>query len=445
MPEPEKPRRTRSTPPHRRSAGPRWQNVLRVVGYAILILLVAVPIAFVGAAYLAIEDEPMVSGTAALTPVHIERAKRIVEQNDPRRIKTAALRTLTLSQEDLDLALNYLAGRYARASSRIVLHPGAAAIAATVELPANPIGRFLNVTASLHGTGGLPRFDQLQIGRLPVPARVADWMLDRALGRFDGRDGYRVVSDTVRKVDIAEGRLTVIYDWQSDLADRLRTAMLPSDEQVRLRAFQERLAEAAGQSGGGALALGELLIPLFKLAAQRAATGDPIAENRAAIVVLAFYVNGRGIGAIVPAARDWPRPPLRKIVLAGRDDLPQHFALSAAIAATAGGPLADAIGLYKEVDDSRAGSGFSFTDIAADRAGTRFGETAVSDRESASKLQRVISAGARESDLMPPVSGLPESMSETVFKRRFGGVGTSAYARVMDDIERRIAALPLYR
>jgi len=132
MPEPEKRRRTRFTPSHR-GAAPWGRNVLRLVGYAFLILLVAVPIALVGAAYLAIEDEPMVSGTAALTPAHIERAKRIVEQNDPRRIKTAALRTLTLPQEDLDLTLNYLAGRYARASSRIVLHPGAAAIDATVE------------------------------------------------------------------------------------------------------------------------------------------------------------------------------------------------------------------------------------------------------------------------------------------------------------------------
>ena len=33
----------------------------------------------------------------------------------------------------------------------------------------------------------------------------------------------------------------------------------------------------------------------------------------------------------------------------------------------------DAIGVYKEVRDSRGGSGFSFNDMAANRAGTRFG------------------------------------------------------------------------
>ena len=45
--------------------------------------------------------------------------------------------------------------------------------------------------------------------------------------------------------------------------------------------------------------------------------------------------------------------------------------------------LSDVIGLYKEIEDSRGGSGFSFNDIAADRAGTRFGEKAVASEDSA--------------------------------------------------------------
>ncbi|MBI1991579.1 MAG: hypothetical protein HYS65_18110, partial [Betaproteobacteria bacterium] len=130
---------------------------------------------------------------------------------------------------------------------------------------------------------------------------------------------------------------------------------------------------------------------------------------------------------------------------AGREDFPQHFTISAAIAANAGAPLSDAIGLYKEVDDSRGGSGFSFNDIAADRAGTRFGELAAGSRESAMKLQRQVAAGVRDADILPPVSDLPEFMPEAEFKRRYGGIGAPAYKRTMDDIERRIAALPLYR
>ena len=113
---------------------------------------------------------------------------------------------------------------------------------------------------------------------------------------------------------------------------------------------------------------------LFQLAAERG--GDIGAEHRAAIIVMAFYVNGKGLGAIIPAARQWPTPLPLGVTLADRGDLAQHFTISAALAATAGSPLADAVGLYKELDDSRSGSGFSFSDLAADRAGTRFGALA---------------------------------------------------------------------
>ena len=41
---------------------------------------------------------------------------------------------------------------------------------------------------------------------------------------------------------------------------------------------------------------------------------------------------------------------------------------------------------------ARGGSGFSFNDLAADRAGTRFGDTAVSD---AARLQARVARGVR--------------------------------------------------
>ena len=69
----------------------------------------------------------------------------------------------------------------------------------------------------------------------------------------------------------------------------------------------------------------------------------------------------------------------------------------------------------------------------------------MSNKESALKLQRQVAAGIRDSDILPRVADLPEFMPETEFKKRFGGIGSSSYKRMMDDIERRIAALPLYR
>ena len=118
--------------------------------------------------------------------------------------------------------------------------------------------------------------------------------------------------------------------------------------------------------------------------------------------------------------------------------------ISAALSANTGGPFADAVGIYKEVADARGGSGFSFNDIAADRAGSRLGELA-EGRESARGLQARLGVPLKERVFMPDTSDLAESMSEPDFTQRFGGVGAPQYLRMMADIERRIAALPLYR
>ena len=107
-----------------------------------------------------------------------------------------------------------------------------------------------------------------------------------------------------------------------------------------------------------------------------------------------------------------------------------------------GRPLADAIGLFKEVDDARVGSGFSFNDIAAGRAGVRFaGLAAASPRQ----LQAVLAAGMAEGDVMPEVADLPEFMTQAEFQRRFGGIGSPAYADMMARIEARLDAMPLAR
>jgi hypothetical protein len=96
------------------------------------------------------------------------------------------------------------------------------------------------------------------------------------------------------------------------------------------------------------------------------------------------------------------------------------------------------------MDDSRGGSGFSFNDIAADRAGTRFGELATSSEVAAKTLQRRVAKGIVDADLLPKVSDLPEFMPEPEFKRRYGGIGAPAYNAMMRDIEQRLSALPLY-
>ncbi|MBM2803852.1 MAG: Protein of unknown function periplasmic lipoprotein [Deltaproteobacteria bacterium] len=410
----------------------------------IFLLILLAPLALIGAAFLTVDIQPTVSRAAEVTPASIERAKHILDQNDPRKLKSGARRTVSISQGDLDLAANYLAHQYARGSARVALKNRAVEISASLRLPLIPIGLYLNFDTLLVQDRSQLRWEQLRIGRLSLPPQLASWLASRALALAFGAVDLNSFAQVMKQVSVEQRRVALTYEWQTDLPDKLRAVLLPPDEQVRLRVYQKRLAEVTQALKSGNVSIIEFLAPLFKLAAGRSSQNPAAAENRAAIFVLMIYINGGSLDKILPDARSWTRPSQRGVTLSKRDDFAKHFIVSAALAANAGGPLANAVGLYKEIADSRGGSGFSFNDIAADRAGTRFGEYAA-NRASAKPLQQKLAAGLSEKGIMPDTADLPEDMQETELERVFGGVDGPEYKMMMAEIERRIAALPLYR
>ena len=54
-------------------------------------------------------------------------------------------------------------------------------------------------------------------------------------------------------------------------------------------------------------------------------------------------------------------------------------------------------------------------------------------------------SGLADVDLAPSLTGLPEHLSEAEFRRRYGSSDSAAYQQVNNEVERRVAALPLYR
>jgi hypothetical protein len=218
----------------------------------------------------------------------------------------------------------------------------------------------------------------------------------------------------------------------------------PKDELVRLRSYHDRIGSTLRSLPNGA-SLAVLLKPVLQLAGTRGAAGNVLDENRAGLLVLAFYINGWPLDRVVPEAREWPRLEGRTVLLRGRGDLTQHFTVSALIAAAAGERIADLAGVYKELEDARHGSGFSFSDLAADRAGTRLGQMATDSVESAHRLLSRMTTDLTEADMMPEVTDLPDNLPQAEFTRRFGRVGAPAYNEMVGEIERRLAGLSLFQ
>jgi hypothetical protein len=406
--------------------------------------VLAVALGLVGVLALALEGRPRIDRPVAIGPQHVERAMQIV---DAHRYRTApgTLAEIEVLPEDADLAANYVAHRFLRGSARLALGDGTAQVLLSMPAPRILPEAWLNLDATLAETAGLPQLRSLRVGRLPVPGwlalRLGPAILDR-LGRGpEFADGL----DALRQVRMSPAGLRIVYGWKDGLPPKGGAALFDAEERERLRRYQSLLAAESRRAGSTRVSLADVLPLLFRLAGEQSAKGDAIAENRAAILVATWHALGRPLHELVPEAATWPRPRDRTVTLDGRDDFAKHFLVSATIAAYADTVLADAVGLYKEIEDSRSGSGFSFTDIAADRAGTRFGELAVADADSARRLQRRVATGMQDSDAMPRWKDLPEYLPEAVFVRRFGGVDGPGYTKTMQEIERRVSALRMLR
>ena len=118
--------------------------------------------------------------------------------------------------------------------------------------------------------------------------------------------------------------------------------------------------------------------------------------------------------------------------------------ISAAIAVTADDTLADIAGTFKEVSDADRGSGFSFVDLAADRAGIRFGNTSVASVDQARNIQQLVSEGITEQDIMPDVGELSEGIQLERFKRDFGDLDSPVYRSALRRIDSQIEQCRLY-
>jgi hypothetical protein len=395
------------------------------------------------AAWLALEPAPRVTPRDEVSVQDVARAVALLRAHDPRRLPDGTPRVVTLHGRDVELLLNHAAHRALPARVSVQLERGAATVRASAPVSA---GLWLNLRLELAEQAGMPAVQSLEVGRLPLPALLAGPLLERLVRRHPLGAEIVAAAELVNGVRFDPGRLGVAYAWSRVAGQRVIASFVPLDEQLRLRAYTEALAATLlARPASETVALGALMPPLFALARQRTDSGqDAAAENRAALLVLTLHAAGRTLAKWVPAARDWPVPPPRRVTLAGREDLPLHFLISAGLAVDTTSPLSRAVGLYKEVADARSGSGFSFSDLAADRAGTRFGERLTG--RARTMQDRLAGPGALdEGGLMPAWSDLPEFMPEADFRRRFGGVGAPAYNALLADIDGRIESLALLR
>lgn len=414
---------------------------MRVFWYLVTSLLLVTLSLLAVLLFLTIEDEPHIVRPIALTHEHIERAKKIIYAHR-RQANSRLLSRVNILSEDLDIAANYLANHFGKGRAQVNFSERQAKIHLSFPLPTELFGGYINFAAIVVQTNDLPQIRSVQIGNLPLPDFMTSILISKGMQWLQNNPEYRKGLDAIKFIYISKYEVSILYRWEGDFSQiKQNIAMLSEQELAQLHRYQKLLAQYTRHNNSRTIALSELLPSLMQLAAEHSVDGDAKSENQAAILTATLHVLGVPIKSLVPEATNWPLPTRQVVTIDKRNDLAKHFMLSAAITIYSDTVLSDVIGLYKEIEDSRSGSGFSFNDIAADRAGTQFGERAITNQSTARALQKLVSAGVSDADLMPPWSDLPESMPEDEFKKRFGGVDAPAYQQMLKEIETRVAAL----
>lgn len=416
--------------------------ILRLIAIALstVVILCALLIVF------GISDTPTVAIGWTLTHDDIVRAKKILYEGS--KTKPDEIGTIELTQPDINLAANYLFNRYRKSAVKIELKDNIIRFVVTMTLPKNYLGQYLNISFRFgnEGNNELPSLKKFKAGELLLPAKFSAFVIDNIIRHTSLNEYFILATQPIRSIIIDQEKVTISYHSSLENLIQAQNVLADGGKNNDLDIYQQKLTDVIAQHDSTwRLSLADLLKPLFTLAYQRSNLENAIDENKMAIITINNYVNRKETKKFLSLPLATLNTDKRyPTFLYKRIDLAQHFIGSAAITASMNDQISKTVGEEKELSDAQGGSGFSFVDLAADKAGTRFGEMATSSPESARKLQKKISEIKDYTDFMPDPSDLPEHMDDTEFKRRFESVDSAIYQELSKKIDERITATPIY-
>ena len=351
-------------------------------------------------------------------------------------------------------------------TSDIILFQNSALIKFSIELPFPDFVKYLNVEVMLIASKQGLDLDKVTIGNLALPGngliKMAEWLANVYVKDEFGTE----LLSMIKSVDITSNQLSVGVVLSENLKDdplnnknglfALRDKLALYGDVEVIRFYYQSLVETIEQSEDLKFSFAEYIGFTFGLAKQRHLAGiteSPTEENRAALMALVLYFGTDKFELLVgdisklSTKQIQQRNILRsRVKLRKRVDIQKHFIYSVALQLFGTSTASNAIGELKEfLDSNRGGSGFSFADLMADRAGTRLAMLATNSDESALKVQKFLADIIDETLLLPELTGLPEGISQQAFELYYRDINSKIYSEMLDNIDQQLQTIPVYK
>jgi hypothetical protein len=418
------------------------KTMLRILRYLILatVLLTAVAGAAIWLIFNSVFDD-----TPAIA--NFEQA----DLDDLKRIKTLAiefqqnhgaseLKTVSLVERDINLAIGHFAptqleiptqafAKVALKNNTIFFHASVPA-AETINNAINQgnlnlsgsalkalnllikfsTGKWINasIPASFNGEENIIiDTKRISIGSIVLTESLSDNIIYNIWRNVKSQEQTKQLIDAwknVKSIAVNQQKLDISFVLprnQYHALNSYQSVVLSTDEIALIELYYRHLLN---QPKSGPLV--NIFAGLFELAKTRSlSSGQPVNENKAALLALSKRYGGDQLVAMLQsngfdAMRRAPKP----YTIYKRQDLAQHYVLSAGLALIANEQVAALIGIDKEMSDLLGGSTISAWDLLADKAGARLADNATRSLASAQRTQEALSRARADHHIMPDLA-----------------------------------------
>lgn len=437
----------------------------RVIKVFIYLLLI-VSLGFLTLFFFALQSKPWINQAEVINAESAQVSKRAISRVVKSFTNKNPNTLVSLSAKDLK-SISALANRSVpNLVTDISLQQSTAMLLLSYKLPLPEPFSYLNVSAPLYSSNFGLLLGDVDLGGISFSGKnlmkTAQWLLNN----FAQPELGDKVFSMVQWVNISPKRLLVKMSLAEDMINLTdqKSSLIALRDQLALFGDVEKVSDyyqkinAIAQSQHFT-SLTPLLAQLSREVksslrhAQNARSAEHIVEeNRSALTALVIYLGSDKFEHLVGDVARLTKPQIQlrnklraSLTLHQRVDLQKHFVYSIALQLFSSQTTSDAIGEMKEfIDSNKGGTGFSFADLLADRAGTRLAKLA-NDPLTAHNVLEKLAQLSVESELIPAIDQLPEGLSKQAFERDYKHIHSSEYKQILALIDGRINQLSLYQ
>ncbi|MBR9790891.1 MAG: PHP domain-containing protein [Gammaproteobacteria bacterium] len=423
------------------SKKPFWRKG-RIIKYSVILILLALIFSF----------SPLVIPTSNLTPSQAAQARSGAAKILKPLMSSREDVSISVTAEHLEAISNAVS--YTVPAVQLRLNSSSYGILIASSLTTVPGVVYVNFSCWLMPDfNGTMTFSQCKLGSLPVPGKLIEYFAKGLARLLFGEEALTTLNNILSNTQLENNQVVVRFKKPGNLKAAVEQRLTDTFKMVQdlrqingvetdtiqtyldfIQSHSERTATTA-----------EMVGKTFLLAKTRSASEDPTDENFAALWALAMSFGSPDFARIVAMPVDYSVMQPKKYVLRGRMDLRLHFFYSVALRLASEKQMSINIGKLKEVMDSaKGGSGYSFRDLTADKAGVELADFAISSDSNARRVQEVLAGIDSESQFVPLLHDLPEGLSEETFASAFGSESDPRYQEMEARIDDRIQALPVY-